>query len=60
VTAHHKPDETPYLVLTGKSTLSFQPKLEVSAENAKTIIEFLTKGDSIPKDFWAVFAMGRV
>ncbi|MDT7877590.1 MAG: hypothetical protein RQ862_03420 [Candidatus Caldarchaeales archaeon] len=60
VTAHHKPDETPYLVLTGKSTPSFQRRLEVSAENAKIITEFLTKGDNIPKDFWAAFAMRMV
>jgi hypothetical protein len=60
VTAHHKPDETPYLVLTGKSTPSFQPRLEVSAENAKVIIEFLTKGGNIPNDFWAAFAMKEV
>jgi hypothetical protein len=34
--------------------------MEVSAENAKIIIEFLTQGNNIPKDFWAAFAMEEV
>jgi hypothetical protein len=54
VTAHHRPDGTPYLVLTGKGTSFFQPTVKVTSENAKQIIDFLTREGNISKSFWTI------